>query len=105
MGNNRRGLSDTVNDKLIVRESLVRAQIPANYWKFRFVDIPDEALYKGAIWTVLTRMHHFNDEDHKWGGWGLFLWGPVGTGKTSIASMLLKGGIARGGRSLFIDSN
>lgn len=68
------------------------AGIGRTHWDFSLHDIPTSNVgYRKQIFDYARNMHV-----HEPLGWSMLLWGPVGRGKTSIATALLKNARARG---------
>lgn len=91
-----RPLSADPNPKILTSRSVRRRSgIGSEYWDFRIADI-NNASYRDTILKYVKSLHTHPR------GTGLFFWGPVGTGKTSMASCVLKHVLARGGRVLSV---
>lgn len=79
-------------------EVLKWANIGSAYWNVSLDRIPENLRYKKAIRHYIRRMH----DEFEPQGTGLFLHGPFGSGKTSLACLVLMCCLAKGGRSFFI---
>ena len=94
----RWNLSADVNWEVINEEVLAWANIGRAYWDVSLDRIGDHLDYKRVIRHYVRHMH---DQFEPYGT-GLFLHGPFGSGKTSLACYVLRYCLARGGRSFFI---
>ena len=90
-------LSSTPDRRILTEEIRRRANIGKNHWAARLQLIPDCMQYKDKIKTYIDNM-----PEHEVNGLGIVLFGPLGSGKTSIGVIILRNALARGGRALFI---
>lgn len=74
-------------------------RVGRTHWGVTVEQIPDKCAYKGALLGYLRRL----PENLKH-GWGLFLWGDYGTGKTSAAVIVMKEVVGRGGRAMMVSA-
>lgn len=75
-----------------------QAGIGKTHWEFSLHDIPLSGVgYRKQIFDFTRNLHV-----HEPLGWSLLLWGPVGRGKTSIATAILKNARARRGAIMSI---
>ena len=68
----------------LTEELLTRMNIGRRYWKAEMVDLP-ETTAKGLFRRYMTDL----DSQYE-GGWGLFIYGPNGVGKTHASCAMLK---------------
>lgn len=92
----RMPLSEGVDPRILTDTVRQRARIGRNHWKTSFSMIPKEMPYRNPLRGYCRTMH----EQEPRGG-GVILRGDLGSGKTSIAALVLKWCLAKGGRSLF----
>jgi DNA replication protein DnaC len=71
-----------------------RMNIPEEFWKVRIQGVPESI--RGNIERYMVRFDDLRDK-----GVGIFLTGPVGVGKTAIASLVLKEARSRGYTAYF----
>jgi DNA replication protein DnaC len=85
------------HDQFLLHRWLLRAGVEKHYQRLSWDDalgVPDSALE--VVQDYVTNVEHYQRV-----GLGLVLWGNFGTGKTFLASMLLKGAIAAGVDGMF----
>jgi len=90
-------LSDKPDLRILTEEVRKRAWIGRKHWKARLQRIPDNMIYKATIKDYIDNM-----PDNEAQGKGLLLYGTLGGGKTSVATILLRNALARGARVLSI---
>lgn len=92
-------------DRLLTREDMERMRIPIRYWRADLAQVSDVrpqdggesprafvARYMGAIDAMRAK------------GRGILLYGPNGTGKTSIAAVIAKAWRRRGGPVMWLEA-
>jgi DNA replication protein DnaC len=90
-----------VSDESVIRRPLVEAdfrrmRLPVRYRDATF-PIISEGEHKRIVEDYLVKMEKFLGV-----GWGLLIYGPPSTGKTSIASVILQEAVRRGHTGLFV---
>lgn len=80
-------------------DSMERSLIGRDYWRVSPDQIPDGLPYKESITKYCQNIHKCERR-----GYGLYLAGPLGSGKTATAVIALKAAIIRGGTALFMTS-
>lgn len=83
----------------VSEEMLVASGVPRRYWNAQLSAIEGEPEYKVMLGQYMDRIHEHTDE-----GMGLLLYGGFETGKSSLAIVVLKEAIHRGGIAHFISS-
>lgn len=92
-------LSDKPNRSILTEKVRRRARIGKNHWAARIQAVEDSMPYKQRIMDYIDNM-----PEHERNGKGLVLFGPLGSGKTSIGTIILRNALARGARALSIRS-
>lgn len=97
-------LHDTEEDRkragrILTEEARKRALIGRSHWQARLQKIPDNLEFKAKIQGYIDDMPEMESSGH-----GLILFGPLGSGKTSIGTIILRNALARGARALSIRS-
>lgn len=95
-GNSTPGSETHPNRRHLTIPDFVRMRLPERYWETtwkKVSDFEEKSYIEGYLRKLST---HSLPE-----GWGLFLWGPPSTGKTSIAAIVAKEVARRGGKALF----
>jgi DNA replication protein DnaC len=85
-------LSEKPDPRFLTEATRRRAKIGKSHWEARLSAIPDGFDFKQIIKGYIAKMHL-----HERAGLGLFLYGSVGSGKTSLGSIVLRNALARGG--------
>ena len=80
---NRRLLTESIRDYF---------EIWPGHWNASFDFISDEFTYKHAVQGYCAKLH-----EHRRNGFGLFIYGPPGVGKTALGVIVLRNAIAREG--------
>jgi DNA replication protein DnaC len=80
--------------------SMERALIGRDYWRVNPDEIPDGLPYKQSIVKYAQSINKCEER-----GFGLYLYGPLGTGKTALAVIALKAAIIRGGTALLMTAS
>lgn len=88
----------------LTREDMERMRIPYRYWRVTYDEISDiqcDAGYspKEIVRNYMEKLEEMIDE-----GFGLFMWGPNGSGKTSAAVVIAKEVRRRGNTVLFVEA-
>ena len=91
----------------LTREDMERMRIPLRYWKVSYDGISAERQHVrpdllSAQETALSYLSQLDEMSSD--GVGLLLWGPNGTGKTSMAVVIAKEFRRRGHRVLFVEA-
>jgi len=86
------------------KDDMERMRIPYRYWRVTYdeiSDVPGEAGYspKDIVRNYLEKLDEMIDE-----GFGLFMWGPNGSGKTSASVVIAKEVRRRGNTVLFVEA-
>jgi len=92
-------LSDTPDPKFLTDGARRRAGIGKSHWEARVASIPDGFAYKDILKGYIAGMRSYEQA-----GLGLLLYGHLGSGKTSIGTIVLRNALARGGSILSIRS-
>lgn len=93
-------LTKEVNPRILTDTVRQRARIGRSHWNTSFSMIPNSMPYKKPILGYCLRM-----EIYEPGGWGWILYGKLGSGKTALASLILKYCLAKGGRVLSFNAS
>ena len=90
-------LTEKPNPSILNEEIRKRSCIGKKHWCASLDRIPDRLPYKKTIKRYIRRLHLYERC-----GYGLILYGELGNGKTSLASIILRNALAREGRVLSI---
>jgi DNA replication protein DnaC len=90
-------LSDEPLHLAIDPASMERSLIGRDYWRVSPDQIPDGLSYKDDIVKYCQRIGKCERR-----GYGLYVYGPLGSGKTALAVIALKAAIIRGGTAIFM---
>ncbi len=90
-------LTEKPNANFLTENARRLAGIGKSHWAARISSIPDGYDYKNIIKGYVAGMHLY-----ELAGLGVFLYGDIGSGKTSIGSIILRNALARGGSILSI---
>lgn len=88
-------LTTNVNPKILTEKVRRRARIGRAHWETSFSAIPDSMPYKKKVLGYCKTMEQWEPD-----GIGWIFFGKLGTGKTTLASLVLKWCLAKGGRVL-----
>jgi DNA replication protein DnaC len=89
-----------INRRPLEAADLNRILLPKRYWESNLNVIPDEMEYKKIVKWILADM-----DDLVRKGRIIVLMGPPNSGKTSLASIVLKEAMRRGKLGMFIDAS
>lgn len=90
-------LTDEPNRDILTDQVRRRAGIGRSHWAARLQKIPDNSPYKKQIKDYIDNL-----PDNEQAGVSVVLHGPLGSGKTSIGTIILRNALARGARVLSI---
>lgn len=96
----RIAMSPTPLQPAINPELLERSLIGRDYWRATVDQIPDRLPYKEKLIKYAQNVHKCERR-----GFGLYLYGPLGSGKTAAAVIALKAALIRGGTVLFLTAS
>ncbi len=85
--------------RILTEETRKRALIGRSHWQTRLQAIPDTFDFKQSVQDYIDDMPNLEAK-----GKGLILFGPLGSGKTSIGTIILRNALARGARAISIRS-
>lgn len=96
----RMPLTTDVNPRILTDTVRQRACIGRSHWRSSFAMIPNSMPYKKPILGYCLRM-----EEYEPLGLGWILYGKLGSGKTTLATLILKYCLAKGGRALSFNAS
>lgn len=90
-------LSPTPLHATLTKRSMARALIGEDYWYVSPTKIPDHLAHRRRIYGYVQKIASFEQR-----GVGVYFYGPLGSGKTACAVILLKAAMIRGGTALLM---